>query len=259
MNPTILIDAPTLAPAAPLKLRRNATYKTLSLDTKSAAMNAADDLAQYLVPTLLTHDSPCSSDDHSLSSSLSGSLLSTPDDTSASEPDRFNAFALEKALDSSRALQRQTFGTVLVVGVGYVGTHLVERFSSKYATLAFDVSATRCETLRQQFAANENISVINDLDADERTRTFDLALISVPTLLLPDNTVDTTHIVRAVELVAQRARPGSTVVIESSVTVGMTRKLLQHLRSDLGVFVGFSPERVDPGVSSCVQHASTSC
>ena len=44
----------------------------------------------------------------------------------------------------------------------------------------------------------------------------------------------------------RHAKPFSTVVVESSVSVGMTRSLLAHLR-ERNVFVGMSPERVDPG------------
>ncbi|CAO1635832.1 unnamed protein product [Jaminaea pallidilutea] len=143
--------------------------------------------------------------------------------------------------------------TVLVVGVGYVGKHLVERFSYACNVIGFDLSAPRCKALQERFDADDlaNITMISDLESDPRAANFDLALISVPTILLADNkTVDTRHIQSAVSMVASRARPGSTVVIESSVTVGMTRALLGPTGADLrskGVFVGFSPERVDPG------------
>lgn len=143
--------------------------------------------------------------------------------------------------------------TVLVVGVGYVGRHLVERFSDACEVVGLDLSEDRCTRLRGEFEADglSNITMISNIEQDERCNTFDLALISVPTLLLADNkTVDTRHIRAAVETVSQRARPGSTVVIESSVTVGMTRALLGPEGANLrarGIFVGFSPERVDPG------------
>lgn len=143
--------------------------------------------------------------------------------------------------------------TVLVVGVGYVGRHLVERFSDACEVVGLDLSASRCDLLRRELKADglSNITMISDIEQDERCSTFDWALISVPTLLLADNkTVDTKHIRAAVEVVSQRARPGSTVVIESSVTVGMTRALLGPEGANLrarGIFVGFSPERVDPG------------
>jgi UDP-N-acetyl-D-mannosaminuronate dehydrogenase len=47
--------------------------------------------------------------------------------------------------------------------------------------------------------------------------------------------------------VEKHARPVSTVVIESSVAVGMTRSLVGPLMSTKGLKGGMSPERVDPG------------
>ncbi|KAH6893420.1 hypothetical protein B0T10DRAFT_604637 [Thelonectria olida] len=48
-------------------------------------------------------------------------------------------------------------------------------------------------------------------------------------------------------MVGRVARRGSSVVIESSVAVGMTRQLLGPLAVSKGPFAGMSPERVDPG------------
>jgi nucleotide sugar dehydrogenase len=70
-------------------------------------------------------------------------------------------------------------------------------------------------------------------------------LVSVPTLLKSDYTVDLTHLEKALALVIAHAREGCSVVIESSVMVGTTRKLLGHLQDIL--HCGMSPERVDPG------------
>ena len=47
-------------------------------------------------------------------------------------------------------------------------------------------------------------------------------------------------------MLSKIARPGSVVVMESSVSVGMTRQLLAPLTKS-GVSIGFSPERIDPG------------
>ncbi|PWN27525.1 nucleotide sugar dehydrogenase [Jaminaea rosea] len=137
--------------------------------------------------------------------------------------------------------------TVLVVGCGYVGEQLVAAFSRAYNVFALDVSAARREILREQYAGNINVTVIGDVADSADARDFDLALISVPTLLEKDGqSVNTNHIKSAVEVVTRYAKPYSTVVVESSVTVGMTRNLLSDLRKR-NVFVGFSPERVDPG------------
>ncbi|KAI6912549.1 UDP-N-acetyl-D-mannosamine 6-dehydrogenase [Hortaea werneckii] len=70
-------------------------------------------------------------------------------------------------------------------------------------------------------------------------------LLNVPTLLKADWSVDTRHLESAIDMVTSHARPGSTIVIESSVSVGMTRQLLGAYTDRY--FCGMSPERVDPG------------
>ncbi|KAJ1024090.1 hypothetical protein NDA16_002929 [Ustilago loliicola] len=164
-------------------------------------------------------------------------------------PSKVTFFGSDSAADAALKVDspKSTHGTVLVVGVGFVGAHLMERFSSAYEVVAFDVSANRCEYLRKVHCNNPNVTFISDLDADERTKSFDLCLVSVPTLLTADlSQIDQTHIRSAFNMVSRIAQPGSTVVVESSVTVGMTRELFSPLLVK-GVHVGFSPERVDPG------------
>ncbi|EXM19110.1 UDP-glucose/GDP-mannose dehydrogenase [Fusarium oxysporum f. sp. vasinfectum] len=133
---------------------------------------------------------------------------------------------------------------VAVVGVGYVGTHLVSSFSSRYQVIGFDVSERRIQDLRQEFKGNENVTFSrtrNDLVAATHF------LISVPTLLRPNKSIDSSYLCDALKMVGQVARRGSTIVIESSVAVGMTRELVGPIAKKLALFAGMSPERVDPG------------
>ncbi|KAG7409294.1 Protein CapL [Fusarium oxysporum f. sp. rapae] len=133
---------------------------------------------------------------------------------------------------------------VSVVGVGYAGTHLVSSFSSKYQIIGFDVSERRIQDLRQELKGNENITFSrtqNDLIAATHF------LISVPTILRFNKSIDSSYLRDALKMVSQVARRGSTIVIESSVSVGMTRELVGPIAKRLGLFAGMSPERVDPG------------
>ncbi|KAF4302114.1 putative udp-glucose dehydrogenase udp-mannac protein [Botryosphaeria dothidea] len=132
---------------------------------------------------------------------------------------------------------------VAVIGVGYVGEHLVTTFSSKFNVLAFDVSKQRLESLAKVLTSPSITLTSNASDLAAATH----FLVSVPTTLLPNKQVDTSHIRAALATVSTYARPGATVVIESSVAVGMTRKLLQKLMISRQLKAGMSPERVDPG------------
>ncbi|KAJ0161511.1 UDP-N-acetyl-D-glucosamine 6-dehydrogenase [Colletotrichum tanaceti] len=137
---------------------------------------------------------------------------------------------------------------VAVIGVGYVGTHLVDSFSAHYDVVGYDVSEARIREVRAEMQIRipgERVRFTNcPADLHEATH----FLISVPTLLkAADKSIDTSYLGSAIATVAQHARPGSTVVIESSVAVGMTRDLLGPVAVSRGFYAGMSPERVDPG------------
>ncbi|KAJ8118106.1 hypothetical protein OPT61_g840 [Boeremia exigua] len=132
---------------------------------------------------------------------------------------------------------------VAVIGVGYVGTHLVEAFAHHFPVIAFDLSERRLLQVAEQ---------LNHLSIRFTSSASDIAqashfLVSVPTLLNVDKTIDTTYLRSAISTVEKYARPGSTIVIESSVAVGMTRSLVGPLMNSKKFLVGMSPERVDPG------------
>jgi UDP-N-acetyl-D-mannosaminuronate dehydrogenase len=127
---------------------------------------------------------------------------------------------------------------VAVIGVGYVGTHLVRAFAQKYRVLAFDVSENRLSEVAQELKGLLVQYTACAADLEEASH----FLISVPTVLNKDNSIDSKYLQSAVETVQRYARPGSTVVVESSVSVGMTRELLTPLLESEGLKVGMSPE-----------------
>lgn len=128
---------------------------------------------------------------------------------------------------------------VAVIGVGYVGTHLVETFSQHFDVLGFEVSEKRVAQLEPEYASNERVRLTtNGADLAEATH----YLISVPTLLLPNKAIDTSYLRNAIHTISCYARPGATIVIESSVAVGMTRALVGPLAKEKGCFAGMSPE-----------------
>lgn len=134
---------------------------------------------------------------------------------------------------------------IAVIGCGFVGEHLIETFGDYYNVTGYDISETRVASLRKQFAEKkmDNITATSD----ERILAHaDAYLISVPTLLKSDNTIDTSYIESALATIEKHAKPGNVIVMESSVGVGMTRQLLGPFQ-ERGIFCGMSPERVDPG------------
>ncbi|KAM5350803.1 hypothetical protein ACJ41O_007308 [Fusarium nematophilum] len=138
----------------------------------------------------------------------------------------------------------QVTPVVAVIGVGFVGAGLVDAFSSKYEVLGFDISEDRVQELRAEFKARPNVA-FTSTEADLKRATC--FLVSVPTLLREDKSIDLSYLRSALKKVEQWARPGSTVVIESSVAIGLTRELLGPIAKSHRLFAGMSPERIDPG------------
>ncbi|QPH02645.1 hypothetical protein C2857_006859 [Epichloe festucae Fl1] len=133
---------------------------------------------------------------------------------------------------------------VAVIGVGYVGQHLVDIFSRAFDVLGYDVSQTRIHQVEQLFKTNARVQFTTSPGDIRRATHF---LIAVPTLLLPDKRIDSSYLRNALGTVASHGATGSTIIIESSVAVGMTREFLGPLAAERGFYAGMSPERVDPG------------
>lgn len=145
------------------------------------------------------------------------------------------------SLSDSLTLEHEDI-CVCVIGVGYVGEHLLSGFGGVFTAIGFDVSQERLDTIAPDFAHLSNVTLTSDVRQLSKGTHF---LISVPTNLHKDNTVNATHLLSAINMVTTHARPGSCVVIESSVSVGMTRAFLSKYSGTL--HCGMSPERVDPG------------
>ncbi len=129
---------------------------------------------------------------------------------------------------------------VAIMGIGYVGFHLLTAFSKYFKVIAFDVSEERLHTVKNKLYNTTNITLTS------HTGLLALAthiLIAVPTPLIPGTTnTDTSIIQRALDTVCSHVRTGATVVIESSVSVGMTRSLLTDMVKTYNLRAGMSPE-----------------
>lgn len=139
----------------------------------------------------------------------------------------------------SEQVQSDEEPVIAVLGVGYVGSHLVDSFLRNFSVIGFDVSESRVAEMRDKYAKNAAAEFSSDVKDLGRATHF---LIAVPTLLRADKSIDSSYLRDAIKTVGQVARRGSTVVIESSVAVGMTRQLLGPLAVSCGLYAGMSPE-----------------
>lgn len=131
---------------------------------------------------------------------------------------------------------------VCIVGVGFVGEALLKEFGSVYDAIGFDVNPKRLQELESIFSPYPMVTLTNDESMLDKVTHY---LVSVPTLLKEDNTVNLSHLINALAMVLKHVQPGNSIVIESSVSVGTTRQILGPYQNIL--HCGMSPERVDPG------------
>jgi nucleotide sugar dehydrogenase len=128
---------------------------------------------------------------------------------------------------------------ICIIGVGFVGEHLLTNFNRKYDVIGVDLSPQRVFLLKNKYKDIHFQSTYDNLE--DR----DVFLISVPTLV-KDNNIDMSCLHSVKDRLRSIAKPEALIMVESSVYVGATRELFSEFL-DRGVYVGFSPERVDPG------------
>lgn len=156
--------------------------------------------------------------------------------------------------------------TVGVVGLGYVGLPLaVEKAKAGFKTIGFDVQAEKVEMVN---AGHNYIGDVVDSDLKElveqkmlsATTDFaqiaqaDFVAICVPTPLDEHQEPDIRFVRDSAMQVAKYLKKGSMVVLESTTYPGTTEELLKPLlengsglKCGEDFYLGFSPERVDPG------------
>lgn len=129
---------------------------------------------------------------------------------------------------------------VAIMGVGYVGYHLMTSFSKLYEVIAFDASPKRVAAVAAGLPDGSDVHVTCDPSSLGSATHF---LVAVPTPLIPGTTdIDTSIIRSALSTICAHVRPGATVVIESSVAVGTTRSLLSSMVKTHHIYAGMSPE-----------------
>lgn len=169
------------------------------------------------------------------------SCASMISDTSLPTPppeERLLDFESLPELTGTGSVQEIQRPTIAIVGVGYVGLNLVNAFHKVCNVIAYDIDKKRIEAMSSQL---ERVSVEWTTDAT-RLSNASYFLISVNTLLHHDGSIDTSNLRESIATIGTYARPGTTIIMESSVAVGMTRQLLSGLMRSKSVKGGMSPE-----------------
>lgn len=152
-----------------------------------------------------------------------------------------------------------------VIGLGYVGLPLVIGFASRGCQVwGFDVDQHKVDSLMQgksyiRHISSEEVQALiqqgrfcatGDFSRLQEVQTI---LVCVPTPLTEKMEPDLTFIVQTGRTIAAHLKPGQLVVLESTTYPGTTEELLIPILEESGLkagkdfYVGFSPEREDPG------------
>lgn len=153
-----------------------------------------------------------------------------------------------------------------VVGLGYVGLPLaVEKAKAGFKTIGFDIQKEKVEMVNQ---GHNYIGDVVDKDLKKIVETkmltattdfsfvkdVDFVAICVPTPLDEHQQPDISYVKNSTIEIAKYMKSGTMVVLESTTYPGTTEELIKPLLEEGSglkcgedFYLGFSPERVDPG------------
>ena len=152
-----------------------------------------------------------------------------------------------------------------VIGLGYVGLPIAIAFSKHFVVYGFDKNSSKVTALQngtdssgaltnpENITENDFLYLYADSEPLNRCR---ILLITVPTPITSDNKPDLTLLKEASETVGNHIQEGTVVILESTVYPGVTEDVCvpiieskSGLKLNKDFYVGYSPERVNPGDS----------
>lgn len=151
---------------------------------------------------------------------------------------------------------------IAVLGLGYVGLPLAHALAQHFPTVGFDIDGQRIAEIRQ--GIDHNLALSKDELRHRSNITYtdnagaladhEIYIITAPTPIDPQNQPDLEPVRNACRLVATYIKTGCIVIFESTVYPGATEEecvpiltQISELEFNVDFFVGYSPERINPG------------
>ena len=157
-----------------------------------------------------------------------------------------------------------------IIGLGYVGLPLAQLFSTQYPVIGYDINYERVQELNNgddhtlEISEQQLLAVVKPTDDGtnglfitnkaEELKTCNVYIVTVPTPVTTDHKPDLTALNKACILLASSLGRDNIVIFESTVYPGVTEDycvplLEKHsgLVYNKEFFVGYSPERINPG------------
>lgn len=163
---------------------------------------------------------------------------------------------------------------IAVIGLGYVGLPLAVEFAKQYPTVGFDINGPRVDELmnghdRTREVEDDDLKkvIASDLISTEKNgkglycttavgdiESFHFYVVTVPTPTDKNKRPVLTPLIKASESVGKVLKKGNYVIYESTVYPGVTEdecvpvlEQVSGLKFNEDFFVGYSPERINPG------------
>ncbi len=151
---------------------------------------------------------------------------------------------------------------ITVFGLGYVGLPLFIEFAKNFKTIGFDKNKSKIvdlnnsidktgELSKSQIKYLKKLSITNNLRDLKKT---DIFIVAVPTPINNLKNPDLRIIIDATKTIGKIIKKNNIVVYESTVYPGVTEEVcvpilekLSGLKWKKDFFVGYSPERINPG------------
>lgn len=152
-----------------------------------------------------------------------------------------------------------------ILGLGYVGLPLAVEFAKYRSVVGFDINEERINELKngvdstlevnnQDLLKAEQLSFTSDINCLSHCNCF---IVTVPTPVTASKSPDLRPLLSASRKVSSILKKGDIVIYESTVYPGATENdcvpVLEAgsgLKYNLDFFVGYSPERINPGDST---------
>lgn len=150
---------------------------------------------------------------------------------------------------------------IAVIGLGYVGLPLAIALARYFPVVGFDIDKARITQLQEGFDRTYEIdsdilkaSSLQCTVDPQSLQAQDIYIVTVPTPVTNDNLPDLTPLQKASETVGKVLQKNAIVVYESTVYPGVTEDFcgpilekMSGLKSGQDFFLGYSPERINPG------------
>lgn len=156
---------------------------------------------------------------------------------------------------------RRKEATVALVGLGYVGLPIALEFAKSFRVIGYDINKARVGMMQQGIDPSGELNKKDFENKDIRFTTVpetldyaDVIIVAVPTPVSKDKSPDLTPLSAACSAIATSVGRGNIVIFESTVYPGCTEEVCipileekSGLKCNQDFWVGYSPERINPG------------